>query len=503
VDATNLLRLLVPNVAEFWRTLYDGTVAAGVDKLVFFLSVTLGFLALGLLVSELALLGDWRAASGKLIRFFITGIVIANAGTLKGPNADNAFLWKIYHNLYVAIYEKDEKNNNLGFYYTWLYGKDGGGPIPRAMKSLNEALQTLALKRAQYEVLDAVVSEGLLRSLGVSCNISKNTPMPLTIPQQVALGVICRANELVKETIEAAKNAYARATANLFTALLFLLGIHAAIIYGSVIFTYAVTFFSPLAAAFYLFRSTERAFPTLLGYALATYLVLVLSAIGFGAASVVLFNTIAARVQNALPKDNELEKIQTQMEKLREANVQINSRVNTEITRIKANIGILRELINNSISCQPDGTCTTSVTLPKDVPEYTIYTVTKDGSGGFSVTARPGRCNLGRTTVFTGGTTVDVGEVRDCIGTLERARVKNEKALTVLPDVLTETLTGLANRVTAFIRNVLFTFTLLTGAAVVLGAALGLSMFWLIATVGRLLGGQITIGQGMGGRPPV
>jgi hypothetical protein len=503
MDATNLLRLLVPNVAEFWRTLYNGTVAAGVPQLVLFLSIALVGLALGLLVSELALLGDWRAASGKLIRFLIAVFLIANAGTLKGPEAEKAFLWKIYHSLYVAIYEKDEGRGFYGFYYTWLYGRDGSGPIPRAMKSLNEALQTLILKRVQYEVLDAVVNEGLLRSLGLICNISENVPVPVTILQQVALGVLCRANELVEETMEAAKNAYARATSNLFIALLFLLGVHAAIIYGSVIFTYAVTFFGPLAAALFLFRSTERAFPTLLGYTLGTYLVLVLSAIGFGAASVVLFNTIAARVQNALPKDNELAKVQTQMEELRQAAVQINSKVNTEITRIKANISILRDLINNSVSCNPDGTCTTNVTLPGDAPEYTVYIVTKNERGGFNVTAQQARCPFGRTTVFSGGTVVDVGEVKTCIGALERARAKNEEALAVVPNAVTETLTSLANRVTAFIRNVLFTFTLLTGAAGVLGAALGLSMFWLIATVGRLLGGQITIGQGIGGRPPV
>lgn len=501
MDATNLLRLLVPDVAEFWRTLYQGTVDAGVDKLVFFLSVTLGFLALGLLVSELALLGDWRAASGKLVRFFIAGIVIANAETLKGPDADKAFLWRIYHSLYFAIYEKDEKTNRFGFYYTWLH-KDGKGPIPQAIKSLNEALQRLALKRAQYEVLDAVVNEGMLRSLKISCKASEKAPAPLAPLQAVTIGVLCKANELVKEATNAAKNAYARATANLFTALLFLLGVHAAIIYASVIFTYAVTFFSPLAAALYLFRSTERAFPSLLGYTLAAYLVLVLSAVGFGAASVVLFNTIAARVQNALPKENELRGFQTEVERLRDAAVQINSRVETELTRIKANISILRELINNSISCGPDGTCTANVPLPRDAAQYTVYTVTKNRDGSFSVTAQRGSCRFDRTTVFRGGTEVNVGEVRTCIAALERAKEANERALRVVPETLANTLTSLADRVTGFIRDVLFTFTLLTGAAIVLGAVLGLSMFWLIATVGRLLGGQISVGQGIGGRPP-
>jgi hypothetical protein len=505
MDATNLLRLLVPNVAEFWKTLYNGTIAAGVDKLIVVLSVFLVAIALGLLISELALLGDWRAASGKLIRFVIAVFVIANAGTLKGLNADNAFLWKIYHSLYVGIYGKEgktEAERRKGFYHTWLYGENGSGPIPRAIKSLNEALQTLALKRAQYEVLDIVI-ESVLKELKLGCNVSANLPV-LTIPQRVALETVCRAKELVKESINSAKQAYARATGNLFIALLFLLGVHAAIIYASVIFTYAVTFFSPLAAAFFLFRSTERAFPNLLGYALATYLVLVLSAVGFGAASVVLFNTVAARVQNALPKDNDLQRIQAQMEKLRNADVEINRKVQTELTRIKANTGILRELINSSVSCSnPDGTCTANVPLPRDVAEYTVYTVTRDRDGNVAATPRQERCAFSRTTVFSGGTTVDVGEVRACIKALEQARAENEKALTVIPDILTKLLTNLADRATAFIRDTLFTFTLLTGAAIVLGAVLGLSMFWLIATVGRLLGGQISIGQGIGGRPPV
>jgi len=512
MDATNLLRLLVPDVAEFWRTLYDGTVNAGVHNLVLLLSVALVAIGFALLVSELALLGDWRAASGKLIRFLIAVLVIANAGFLNGqaprgpgrePGASEAFLWKIYHNLYVAIYGKNDERGIRGFYYTWLHGGDGEGPIPRAIRSLNEALRTLALKRAQYEALDAVINDGLLRSLKIACEASEKLPAPLTILQQVTIGVLCKAHELAKEATKAAKSAYARATASLFIALLFLLGVHAAIIYGSVIFTYAVTFFSPLAAALYLFRSTERAFPTLLGYTLATYLVLVLSAVGFGAASVVLFNTIAARVQTALPKENELQGFQTKVERLRDATVQINSRVEAELTRIKANIGILRELINNSVSCSPDGTCTANVPLPGDVAEYTVYTVTKNRGGSFSVTEQRGRCGFSRTTVFGGGTAVDVGEVRACIAALERAKEANERALRVVPETLANVLTDLANRVTAFIRDVLFTFTLLTGAAIVLGAVLGLSMFWLIATVGRLLGGQISIGQGIGGRPPV
>jgi len=512
VDTTNLLRLLVPNVAQFWETLYNGTVAAGVHQLVLLLSVLLVAIALGLLVSELALLGDWRAASGKLIRFIIAVFVIANAGLLNGqapqnpdrqPGPSQALLWQLYHSLYVAIYEKDEKNNRLGFYYTWLYGGDGKGPIPQAIGKLNQALETLALKRAQYEALDVVVNESLLRSLKVSCKAREVVPVPAPLLSETAIATLCRANELVKEGTKAAKDAYARATANLFIAILFLLGVHAAIIYGSVIFTYAVTFFAPLAAALYLFRSTERAFPTLLGYTLAAYLVLVLSAVGFGAASVVLFNTVAARVQTALPKDNELRDIQAQIERLNNADKQINRRVQTEITRIQANIGILRELLHNSVSCSPDGTCTTSVSLPRDVPEYTVYTVTKNQDGSFSIREQQGRCAFSRTTAFGGGTVVDVGEVRACMQALERASETNKEALRVVPDTLAGLLTKLADRVTAFIRDVLFTFTLLTGAAVVLGAVLGLSMFWLIATVGRVLGGQISIGQGIGGRPPV
>jgi hypothetical protein len=128
--------------------------------------------------------------------------------------------------------------------------------------------------------------------------------------------------------------------------------------------------------------------------------------------------------------------------------------------------------------------------------------VTKNRDGSFSVTAQRGSCRFDRTTVFRGGTEVNVGEVRTCIAALERAKEANERALRVVPETLANTLTSLADRVTGFIRDVLFTFTLLTGAAIVLGAVLGLSMFWLIATVGRLLGGQISVGQGIGGRPP-
>jgi hypothetical protein len=514
VDATNLLRLLVPNVAQFWETLYNGTVAAGVHQLVLLLSVLLVAIGFALLVSELALLGDWRAASGKLIRFVIAVFVIVNAGLLNGqaplnrdrqPGPSQALLWQIYHSLYVAIYEnrKQGEREIKGFYYTWLYGEDGKGPIPQAIGKLNQALETLALKRAQYEALDAVVNDGLLRSLKVSCKAREVLPVPMPVLSEIAIATLCRANELVKEATKTAKDAYARATMNLFIALLFLLGVHAAIIYGSVIFTYAVTFFAPLAAALYLFRSTERAFPTLLGYTLAAYLVLVLSAVGFGAASVVLFNTVAARVQNALPTDNELKEIQAQVERLNRVSERINRQVGTEITRIQANISILRELLYNSVSCSPNGTCTTNVSLPRDIPEYTVYIVTKNEDGSFSVTTQRGRCAFSNTTAFRGGTTVDVREVRACIATLERAKKANEEALEVVPNTLAGLLTKLADRVTGFIRDVLFTFTLLTGAAVVLGAVLGLSMFWLIATVGRVLGGQISVGQGIGGRPPV
>jgi len=39
VETANLLRLLTPDVAEFWTYLYNGTRAAGVHALVQFLSV--------------------------------------------------------------------------------------------------------------------------------------------------------------------------------------------------------------------------------------------------------------------------------------------------------------------------------------------------------------------------------------------------------------------------------------------------------------------------------
>jgi hypothetical protein len=492
VETTNLLRLLAPNVREFWTYLYSGTEAAGINTVVLYLSATLMGLGFALLVSELALLGDWRAASGKLLRFFIVGIVIANSGTLVGSQAEDALLWKIYHGLYSKIYEKD------GFYERWLHGRNGKGPIPQAIKSINEALKVLMLKRAAYEAIDSLLINGLLKPLGITCDVLDKLP----VGRQTLFGPICRASDLVQEAVRSAEAAYGRATINLFIALLFLIGTHAAIIYGSVILTYALTFFAPLAAAFFLFKSTERAFPTLLGYTLATYLTLVLSAIGFGATSVVLFNTVAARIQNALPQDDELKQIKTQMEKLRNAMVNINGTVETENTRIKANVSILRQVLNSSISCDPSGVCAATVPVQRDVANYTVYSV-RGQNGIPTLIAQAKQCAFSRTDVFSGGTRVDVAEVRACIQELEGAVAENEKALNVAPRTLEGAIASLADRVTSFVRNILFTFTILTGAAVVLGAVMSMAMFWLIATVGRLIGGEIKVGQGIGARPPV
>jgi hypothetical protein len=492
VDTTNLLRLLTPNVAEFWTYLYSGTKAAGVDTLVRLLSVALTALGFGLLVSELALLGDWRAASGKLLRFFVVTVVIANSGTLVGNEADNALLWKIYHNLYSKIY------GDNGFYKQWLYGENGKGPIPQAIHSINEALKVLMLKRAAYEAIDGLLINGLLKPLGVACDSLGKLPTG----RLMIFGIVCKASDLAQEAVKKAEAAYERATTNLFIALLFLIGTHAAIIYGSVILTYALTFFAPLAAAFFLFKSTERAFPTLLGYTLATYLTLVLSAIGFGATSVVLFNTVAARIQNALPQDDELKQVKTQMENLRDVIVNINSTVEAENTRIKANVSILRQLLDSSISCDPSGVCTATVPVQRDVANYTVYTVQAQ-NGVPTLIAQTRQCAFSNSSVFSGGTAVDVSEVRACIQDLEGAVAKNEEALNVAPRTLEGAITSLADKITSFVRNILFTFTLLTGAAVVLGAIMSMAMFWLIATVGRLIGGEIKVGQGIGARPPV
>ncbi len=490
MESVNLLRLLTPDVAEFWTYLYNGTINAGVYNLVLLLSFALIALGFGLLVSELALLGDWRAASGKLLRFLIAAIVITNSSTLVGTKANDALLWRIYHRLYSGIYESG------GFYYRWLHN-DGKGPIPQAIRSIDEALRVLMGKRAAYEAIDAVVVNGLLKPLGVSCNALNKLP----VGKQMVFGPICRASDLAREAVRKIESAYERATINLFVAILFLIGAHAAIIYGSVILTYALTFFTPLAAALFLFKSTERVFPTLLGYTLATYLILVLSAVGFGATSAVLFNTVAARVQKALPQDDELKQVRTEMEKLRNAVVNINGTVEAENTRIKANVSILRQLLNSSISCDPSGVCTATVPVQQDVADYTVYAV-QDRNGTPTLIAQPRRCAFSRTDVFAGGTTVDVSEVRACIGELEGAVVENEKALGAASGILEGVSSGLADRITAFARNVLFTFTILTGAAVVLGAVMTLVMFWLIAVVGRLIGGEIRMGQGVGARPP-
>jgi ABC-type multidrug transport system fused ATPase/permease subunit len=491
VETANLLRLLTPDVAEFWTYLYNGTKAAGVYSLVQFLSVILMVIAFGFLVFELALLGDWRAASGKLLRFLIASVLILNSGTLVGREAKNAPLWRIYHNLYSGIY------GDNGFYKRWLYGQNANGPIPQSIKSINEALKVLMLKRAAYEAIDSLVINGLLKPLGVSCKALNELP----VGRQTLFGPICRASDLAQEAVRKAEAAYERATINLFIALLFLIGAHAAIIYGSVILTYALTFFAPLAAALFLFKTTERALPTLLGYTLAAYLVLALSAVGFGATSVVLFNTLAARIQNALPKDDELRQIKTQMENLRDATTKINATVEMENTRIKANVSILRQLLNSSISCDPSGVCAATVPVQSDVPNYTVYTVTKTQQGTLALDAQPKQCTFSRSDVFTGGTTVDISEVRACIQELEGALAKNRETLDVVPNALEGVISGLADRVTSFVRDVLFTFTILTGAAVVLGAIMSLAMFWLIATVGRLIGGEIRMGQGIGGKP--
>lgn len=511
MESTELLRLLVPDVASFWKYLYNGTRAAGVDVLVRLLAYLIGAVAFGLLVSELALLADWRSASGKLVRFFVMAIAVGSAGGLVGKDANSAPLWRLYHDLYSAVYGPG------GFYSAWLMGNPttGGGPIYVAITRIDQALHTLAVKRAEWEFLnwatgDAII--GALPFLKGACSGQGSSPAGLV---GIGVSALCRTLDLANQATKSFAAVYEQATSRLFVALLVLLGAHAAIIYLSVVMTYAATFFLPLAAALFLFRSTEKALPSLAGLVLGVYLALILSAVAFGASAAVLFNTVAARIEKALPEDKELkaqvEELRKEVKSLNDNYPQVEAGIKSMEAKLEAwrafrNAAIQGELVSPTNPNERWVEVGFAGTMP-DVDQYVEYSLTV-GTAGKTVMATPKSCTFSGTNpaAMPSGTryVVSLGDIDKCIHDISKARFEATRVASQLTDAPTGLIAAVQARLTASLRNILFTMTLLTGGATVLATVLAVAMISVVTFSLRTVGGGAErFGAPVGGRPGV
>lgn len=354
------LKLLTPDIALFWKTLWSGFSVSGLYTLILALGWILVVLGFALTVMEMVQ-GSAVKIGAKFLRIFFAAALLTVAPELAGfqppppggsQSADNALAWKWYHGLYSAVYGGlgDQNNQgqprNISFYARWLGGydpatgrRDPKAPIPFAVNRMTEATKRAMLLSVELEGITLVIfsiaksipgvnlvcsGEGsdkgdganqgnklAERDLGRFKSAAKLIPFVGSMLANFFEG-LCRIGQRLEKSVEEFKDKVHSAISNFTQAILILVGTHAFIIYAVTTIYALIVLFLPLLAGLSVFQRTEALLPASIGLLFGGLVNLVVSAIGFGAAMLIVFNTTAARWENALPKNDEMVELQKQ-----------------------------------------------------------------------------------------------------------------------------------------------------------------------------------------------
>lgn len=529
MDTTNLLKLLVPNVAQFWQYLHAGTTAAGIPTLVYFVSAGLIGIGIAFIVIQLITTGRFSAVSGLLIRLFIAITLLGTYSSLYGESGyQNSVVWRTYHQIYSTVYGSSQNKGNTGtpsFYASWLIGAGGSGigPIRTANDSMRKTFERIAFYLVSLSVtrytLDTV-SGGVFT--GIICEGSTarseggrgdNKKMPLKEAARLAaklarFDAICAIRQSILDTIDAAAKQVKSAYTYMMAAILLLIGAHALIIYSTVVFAYVFAFFAPLAGALYLFKMTERAFPTAIGLFAAIFLALLVSAIGFGAGAAVMLNTIAARWETAMPKDSEMVEAHKKMEEnlalLKDFNAQYE-RAMAEIDILEARLEALHKSLLSSTDINPTNNnirylpANVTTGMPRGSLTYPYVVVPR----GTTQQPKPipflARRNLCIVQTYPGTlntTGFDLSEVTRCKDELQKGIQHNEQAFDQISDTVIGGTQLYNNKLVGWVTNLVFTLTIAVGGILVLSTVMSTILLLLVNSVVRIVG-QVKIGSGI------
>jgi len=528
MDATNLLKLLVPNVAQFWEYLHRGTTAAGVPTVVYFISAGLIAIGIAYVVLQLIITGRFSAVSGLLIRLVIAMTLLGSYNSLYGANGPRAsVVWQTYHGIYCAIYGGCRSAQNTGnnppssFYTSWLIGGGGSGkgPVSTATESMQQTfaritfyLASLNASRYTLETLsggiftDFVCDGGKAQPKGGrGDNEKKPFKEALRVASKLAkLDAICAIRQGILEVTEAAAKQVRSAYTYTMAAVLLLIGAHALIIYSTVVFAYVFAFFAPLAGALYLFKITERAFPTAIGLFASIFLALLISAIGFGAGAAVMLNTVAARWETAMPKDEEIVRANREMKD----NLALLERFYKEYDRAIAEIDILEaqlEALHKSLLSSTDVNPTNNnirylpniatIGMPRGSLTYP-YVALGDTQRPIPGVIRRNLCTI-QTYPGTFNTTgFDLREVTRCKEELQRGIQRNEQAFDQVSDRVVGGTRLYDNKLVGWVTNLVFTLTVAVGGILVLSTVMSTVLLLLVNSAVRIVG-QVRIGSGI------
>jgi len=534
MDATNLLKLLVPNVAQFWEYLHRGTTAAGVPTVVYFISAGLIAIGIAYVVLQLIITGRFSAVSGLLIRLVIAMTLLGSYDALYGRGGPrDSVVWKTYHGIYCAIYGGCQSAQNTGnkppssFYTSWLIGDNtlGPGPITTAISSMRETFARItfylaslsAIRYTTETVFGGVFTDfvcdggkakpredrGNKEGLGKEGKAFKRLALRLA-NKLSKMDVLCAIRQGIIEVTEAAAKQVRSAYTYTMAAVLLLIGAHALIIYSTVVFAYVFAFFAPLAGALYLFKITERAFPTAIGLFASIFLALLISAIGFGAGAAVMLNTVAARWETAMPKDEEIVRANREMKD----NLALLERFYKEYDRAMAEIDILEaqlEALHKSLLSSTDVNPTNNnirylpniatIGMPRGSLTYP-YVALGDTQNPIPGVIRRNLCTI-QTYPGTFNTTgFDLSEVTRCKEELQRGIQRNEQAFDQVSDRVVGGTRLYDNKLVGWATNLVFTLTIAVGGILVLSTVMSTVLLLLVNSAVRIVG-QVRIGSGI------
>lgn len=306
--STNLLRVLVPDIALFWRTAFDGLWQMGVPIVVYALSWILVLVAFAVIIYEMLLTQSFAPITARAVRLLIVLVALSFYPSLVGgspttttPPSKQPQSWVLFHRLYSSIYGGGGQKDSL--YYRWLIN-GGKGPMAQALKDMHEGFQRLLGYKA---VLTGtlVLYQGFQSVIGIACDggvigqVTKRAPL---------VSVVCGVEKQLDRALQDFDKMVSRAMANLTLSMLILMGAHALIIYSTLAIFIASVFLLPLPAALAMFKGGEKAFLTVVGLYLGSFLALGVSAVAFAAASATLYRTLGGLIKSfTLPVDKEIQ----------------------------------------------------------------------------------------------------------------------------------------------------------------------------------------------------
>lgn len=375
---SNLTRIFIPDIAQFWTLLWDGMEKSGA----FELTTLLGTLALALAFATWAInaIVSGRINLAALVRIVVAALLLTTTPSIRGTNPENGLIWRAVHRTYMYIYGVGSSTPSSSFYATWV-----APTVSDASKSIAQGMSHLLFRKALVSA--SALSLEMIGPLKRVCGGGQDTIDEIAresaslLRSAPVLNGVCALYDRMQKGVDQLNKTMDNAIGQFINALLILLAAHALVIYTTTTSTAIFILLFPLLVGLWPFRFTERALPSATAITLAAILAMPISAVFVAAGTNIAYSVAAANMASAVKNDPDIERAVKDLERAATANSRWASEgaaaaeafLNAQVRKLRSELNFQTTLYQSAYQRPPADT-DPLISLESGKPEPTTTT---------------------------------------------------------------------------------------------------------------------------------